>query len=106
MGRSSWWERVGVGLSPRWETALPFLVQKIRTVGDALDRTWVTEECDKRVDGGWRIENLCHCNLPVLPTHGHRRVGGLKRFFSYQVFVLPQFVVVQLTKLLSRNMNA
>src|SRR5271169_4624315 len=28
----------------------------------------------------FRVRTVCHCNLSVLPTHGHRRVGGLKRF--------------------------
>src|SRR5262249_47828483 len=33
-------------------------------------------------------------NLSVLPIQGHSRVGGLKRFLSEQVTVLPQFIVV------------
>src|SRR5208337_254548 len=44
------------------------------------------------------VRTVCHCNLSVLPTHGHRRVGGLKRFLSDQVSVLPQFVVVAETR--------
>src|SRR5271165_5892028 len=46
---------------------------------------------------GFRVRTVCHCNLSVLPTHGHRRVGGLKRFLSDQMSVLPQFVVVAKT---------
>src|SRR6202050_1022561 len=45
----------------------------------------------------FRVRTVCHCNLSVLPTHGHRRVGGLKRFLSDQMSVLPQFVVVAKT---------
>src|SRR6202023_1081131 len=38
-----------------------------------------------------------HCNLSVLPIHGHRRVGGLKSFASGKMPVLPQLVVVAKT---------
>src|SRR5215469_13725263 len=42
----------------------------------------------------FRVRTVGHCNLSVLPIHGHRRVGGLKWFLSDQMSVLPQFVVV------------
>src|SRR5258708_38565349 len=45
----------------------------------------------------FRVRTVCHCNLSGLPTHGHRGVGGLKRFLGDQVSVLPQFVVVAKT---------
>jgi len=45
----------------------------------------------------FRVRTVCHCNLSVLPTHGHRPIGGLKRFLSDQMFALPQFVVVAKT---------
>src|SRR5260370_6652100 len=45
----------------------------------------------------FRVRTVCHCNLSVLPIHGHRRVGGLKRFLGDQMSVLPQFVVVAKT---------
>src|SRR5271157_5996524 len=45
----------------------------------------------------FRVRTVCHRNLSVLPRHGHRRVGGLKRFLSDQMSVLPQFVVVAKT---------
>src|SRR5271165_6061623 len=45
----------------------------------------------------FRVRTVRHCNLSVLPRHGHRRVGGLKRFLSDQMSVLPQFVVVAKT---------
>src|ERR1700719_2164386 len=46
---------------------------------------------------GFRVRTVCHYNLSVLPIHGHRRVGGLKRFLSDQMSVLAQFVVVAKT---------
>jgi hypothetical protein len=45
----------------------------------------------------FRVRTVCHCNLSVLPTHSHRRVGRLKWFLSDQMPVLPQFVVVAKT---------
>src|SRR6516225_4984003 len=42
----------------------------------------------------FRVRTVCHRNLSVLPRHGHRRVGGLKRFHGDQMSVLPKFVVV------------
>src|SRR4029077_6757389 len=45
----------------------------------------------------FRVRTVCHCNLSLLPTHGHRRVGGLKRFLSNQMSVLPHFCVVAKT---------
>src|SRR5579863_1666780 len=42
----------------------------------------------------FRVRTVRHCNLSVLPTHGHRSVGGLKRFLGDQMSVLPQFVVI------------
>src|SRR5271165_6019568 len=45
----------------------------------------------------FRVRTVRHCNLSVLPTHGHCRVGGLKRFLSDKMSVLPQFVVVAKT---------
>src|SRR5271155_6201537 len=44
-----------------------------------------------------RVRTVCHCNLSVLPRHGHRRVGGLKRCLSDKMSVLPQLVVVAKT---------
>src|SRR5260370_25082160 len=45
----------------------------------------------------FRVRTVYHCDLSVLPTHGHRGVGGLKRFLSDQMSVLAQFVVVAKT---------
>jgi len=45
----------------------------------------------------FRIRAVCDCHLSVLPRHGHRCVGGLKRFFSDQMSVLAQFVVLAKT---------
>src|SRR6202167_221183 len=43
------------------------------------------------------VRTVCHCNLSVLPTHGHRRVGGLQTLLRDQISTLPQFVVVAKT---------
>src|SRR5246127_2219596 len=45
----------------------------------------------------FRVRTVCDCHLSVLPRHGHRCVGGLKRFLSDQMTVLAQFVVVAKT---------
>src|SRR6202050_2660518 len=45
----------------------------------------------------FRVRTVYHCNLSVLPNHGHRGVGGLKRFLRDQMSVLAQFVVVAKT---------
>src|ERR1700726_1251886 len=45
----------------------------------------------------FRVRAVCHCNLFVLPTHGHRRVGGLKRFLHDHMSGVPAFVVVRKT---------
>src|ERR1700732_1972988 len=45
----------------------------------------------------FRVRTVCHCNLSVLPIRGYRRVGGLKRFLSDKMSVLPQFVAVAKT---------
>src|SRR5271163_4106533 len=45
----------------------------------------------------FRVRTVCHCNVSVLPTHGHRRIGGLQWFLSDQMSVLAQIVVVAKT---------
>ena len=45
----------------------------------------------------FRVRTVGHRNLSALPIHGHRGVGGLKRFLSEKMSVLAQFVVVTKT---------
>jgi hypothetical protein len=40
------------------------------------------------------VRTVCHCNLSVLPIHGHCRVDRLKSFAACLMPVFPQLVAV------------